>query len=512
MCSPGALEPPDDYRQLAITGIMMGDTNTVTVLELAHKRQLINANVLTAESLLLPERPPPEGPESGDVHVDDLVLFSILHMSRLHELRDCPRAKRAEQMYRQLALPTGSGKSETGFKAEFWGGALDGIFGSLGFPMQRRTTLMYVTILGALLGVTRGSLQQVLGAWIFALSFRREAHCCSDVAFMCARKLPTRNPVPACGALLDDLLLVTGIAPLLQTNLRAQPRHELFATDASPSAAGACIAKVTPELWRSLHRICEERGEHVRLDWGPAPPLPAFVSAHSSAAALITPVDWTRFFACRFRKGDHTNCQSSLLWSHHFADSPVKVLDVSVFSVAWIRGSSWVWWHKADPRPGSSTTSWASSHTSASPPRSPSTCCGFRRAPTRRTGLRGTSLWTARAETSRRDSAAPLVSCTSPPPSLVNSSSFRNRSLLTQPRYSARVSLHRQRPPAGHSEDRWRLRQLLDAGDVEPHPGPTRSWLVFSQAAPLPCSSSSTSLQYLTFPKKFLHLGRHILR
>ena len=95
--TPEALEPPDDFRQLAITGIMMGDTNAVTVLELAHRRQLINANVLSPETLLLPERPLPDGPEFGDVYIDDLVLFSMWHMSRLHHLRNCPRAARAEQ-------------------------------------------------------------------------------------------------------------------------------------------------------------------------------------------------------------------------------------------------------------------------------------------------------------------------------------------------------------------------------------------------------------------------------
>ena len=163
----------------------MGDTNAVTVLELAHHRDVAH-----------PRKTATRGPEFGDVYSDDSVLFSILHMSHLHELRNCPQAKRAEQMY--------SDKSETVFKAEFWGGALDGISGSLGFPMQRRVILMYV------LGVTRRSLQQTLGAWIFALSFKREARCCLDVAFMCARKLPTRNLVPACGALLDDLLLAEG--------------------------------------------------------------------------------------------------------------------------------------------------------------------------------------------------------------------------------------------------------------------------------------------------------------
>ena len=305
--TPKSLEPPDDFRQIAVTGIMMVDTNAVTVLELAHRRQLINANVLSPETLLLPERPLPDGPEFGDVYIDDLVLFSMLHMSKLHHLQSCPRSVRAERMYRQLAMPISSEKGISGFKAEFWGGALDGISGSLGFPMHRRTTLMYVTLLGALLGVTRGSLQQILGAWNFALSFRREALCCLDVAFMCARKLPTRRPTAAHGALLDDLLVVAGIAPLLQADLRTQPRYDLFATDASPSGAGACMAKVESDLCHSLYRIAEERGEHVRLDWGPAPPPASFVSTHSSAAALITPAAWTKLFASRFRKNDHIN-------------------------------------------------------------------------------------------------------------------------------------------------------------------------------------------------------------
>ena len=53
-------EPHDGYRQIAIFGVMMGDTNAVTALEMAHRRQLINAGVLRTDPLLLPERPPPQ--------------------------------------------------------------------------------------------------------------------------------------------------------------------------------------------------------------------------------------------------------------------------------------------------------------------------------------------------------------------------------------------------------------------------------------------------------------------
>ena len=104
-------EPHDGDRQNAIVGVMMGDTNAVTVLEMAHRRQLINAGVLRTDSLLLPERPLPQRPECGDVFINDLVLFSILHFSRLDELKHGTRAARARGMYGQLAMPTAESRT-----------------------------------------------------------------------------------------------------------------------------------------------------------------------------------------------------------------------------------------------------------------------------------------------------------------------------------------------------------------------------------------------------------------
>ena len=65
-------------------------------------------------------------------------------------------------------MPTTQSNSTADFRAEFWSGALGGIAGTLGFPMSQRTSLVYVTLTGAVLGVTRTSLQQLLGAWNFS--------------------------------------------------------------------------------------------------------------------------------------------------------------------------------------------------------------------------------------------------------------------------------------------------------------------------------------------------------
>ena len=152
---------------------------------------------------------------------------------------------------------------------------------------------MHVTLTSAVLGVTRTSLQHLLGAWNFALSFRREASSCLDVAFLAARTLPARHPVPPTGSHSDDLLLVCGIGPLLQADLRASPRLGVFATDASPSGAGACAAPVTNDLWQTLCNLAQEHGEHVRLSWGCSPPPLELTPSLCACAALVTPADWS---------------------------------------------------------------------------------------------------------------------------------------------------------------------------------------------------------------------------
>ena len=64
------------------------------------------------------------------------------------------------------------------------------------------------------------------------------------------------------GALLDELLLVTGLAFLLQTNLRAKSCAKLYATDASPSGGGGGVASITQESWLSLYDLADEK-EHM---------------------------------------------------------------------------------------------------------------------------------------------------------------------------------------------------------------------------------------------------------
>ena len=83
---------------------------------------------------------------------------------------------------------------------------------------------MYVTLIGAVFGLSGPSHQQLLGGWNFAVRFGRETLCCLDVASCAAQRLRPKRSCRVEGSQLDDLLLVYGLLPVLEADLRAALR------------------------------------------------------------------------------------------------------------------------------------------------------------------------------------------------------------------------------------------------------------------------------------------------
>ena len=100
-------------------------------------------------------------------------------------------------------------------------------------------------------------LRRLFGLWVYALSFRRGVLSVLDVAFVATECFLPRRRCAVEGALLDELLVTTSLALLLDADLRAQPHLQLFATDASLSGAGAS----------RLYDSSDEKGCSVRLVW-----------------------------------------------------------------------------------------------------------------------------------------------------------------------------------------------------------------------------------------------------
>ena len=99
-------------------------------------------------------------------------------------------------MYAALGMPIKKPSGDGDFAGPNWG-----------------THLTLTTCLGGCLGVTRAQLKRLLGAWRFALSFRRECLSILDVSFVGAQSLPSRKLCKPSGALLDELVLVSVLAP-----------------------------------------------------------------------------------------------------------------------------------------------------------------------------------------------------------------------------------------------------------------------------------------------------------
>ena len=104
-----------------------------------------------------------------------------------------------------------------------------------------------------------------------------------------------------------ELLLVTGLAPLLETNLRAELCEKLYATDASPDGAGGCDASITQEDLLALCDLVEEKGgEHVRFAWKGEEPPSNMHDVRAAAAPLALKLKRTTMFSDGFSKGAST--------------------------------------------------------------------------------------------------------------------------------------------------------------------------------------------------------------
>ena len=130
-----------------------------------------------------------------------------------------------------------------------------------------------------------------------ALSFRREELSVPDVSFVAAKCFPPRRRCAVEGAFVTAFP-----APLFDADLRAQQHLQLFATDTSPSGAGAWSTPVSLELWTHLHDFSDEKGLEHEFD------------AHtgtsrltSGVPGLVVDLPWVESFSFCFRYPQHIN-------------------------------------------------------------------------------------------------------------------------------------------------------------------------------------------------------------
>ena len=138
-----------------MTATVMGDVNAVFTLECARRRRLFDARALNERSLLIRGLPFPSTKTIGDVYIDDLVILSVLHLLDAHTDSWPIEVQRADGLYDFLQMLQNAGNSGSTLAGVFWGGRVDGVSGTLGFPLARRVSLMLISMLVAAMGVNR---------------------------------------------------------------------------------------------------------------------------------------------------------------------------------------------------------------------------------------------------------------------------------------------------------------------------------------------------------------------
>ena len=98
--------------------------------------------------------------------------------------------QRADVLYNFLRMPTNADKSGSTLSGEFWEGRLNGVSGTLGFPLERSVSLMLVTMLISARGVKRTLVLRFSGGWAFASAVRREVLASLDVSNTAATSFP----------------------------------------------------------------------------------------------------------------------------------------------------------------------------------------------------------------------------------------------------------------------------------------------------------------------------------
>ena len=282
----------EHYCQLAIRGVMMGDVGAVTVVQEAHSRLLLSKRVLEPTELVGGSPEFGLHPVAGDVFIDDLVILVAGEACRPPpEL--LARLARADAAYHEVGFEVKASKRIDGaLRSTFWGASLRGDEGLIGFSPERRASLCAATLIAATSGVSGVELQRLLGLWVFAAGFRREALSVIGSSFTLARLMPPFRRTMLTGPVLDELLTLVGISPLLDSDLRTDALRDddgqalLFATDADGEGGlGGCEAPVEEEVWARLYALGEEKGEYVRLDWADSQPSKSSLSDRRAAAA-----------------------------------------------------------------------------------------------------------------------------------------------------------------------------------------------------------------------------------
>lgn len=255
------------FRTLA-----MGTNFAVETAQHAHSVLLRRAGGLLSKEQVAYRKALPKGPGFDLLCIDDRVFLLIVSASEFGKApqldrRDVRLFRQAAAQYEKVHLRISHKKAvRNAYQATVLGGELDGVRGDLAAPRLKTATLCCLTFQLIVLGFcTKSLLQCILGCWVFVTMFRRPTMSLLGQVYHDLRGREDNEVFKLSMEAKQELLQLVIWAPMMFSNLRAEPIEALFCTDASPFAAGVCHAQMPKEAILELLRHADYKGHHTML-------------------------------------------------------------------------------------------------------------------------------------------------------------------------------------------------------------------------------------------------------
>ena len=255
---------------LALGALAMGDSLAVEIAQQAHFQVLVQlAGSLRDSERVAYRRPFPRGKFFEFLAIDDHLGLQVVTKTEFASgvpARDSEVFERAGAAYKQVGLVQHPKKKRGVTTGTFLGAEVDGLEGKVSAPRHRTGLLMLCTSIVAKRGyATPKLLSAIVGSWVSVLTFRRPIMSVMQAVFSEGSGKRQDQIFQLSRQARNELLALSILGPVAQTDLRTTTCPKIFCMDASPHGSGICQVdedvKVVAELWRHS----EQRGFYTRL-------------------------------------------------------------------------------------------------------------------------------------------------------------------------------------------------------------------------------------------------------
>ncbi|CAE7606984.1 unnamed protein product [Symbiodinium sp. CCMP2592] len=248
--------------------LAMGDCSAVGFGQASHLSVLLRSQALSLEQFVtLSGRPPRDGLIAG-LLIDDLAVLEKVEASAPVSSHRAPDVMTAvHRAYDQACLPRHPDKSVSqALRAEFWGGLLDGIEGTIR-PNPKRTVPLGALLLKTVdCRVATPDLIEILaGSLVSVFQTRRRLMSLLDKVYSEPRGLPPRAVFRMCPELRDELLCAMVLLPQACMDFRTPGAPVLIASDASSNLEAAVSTPLHPSVSVECCRHGLQKGMWSRL-------------------------------------------------------------------------------------------------------------------------------------------------------------------------------------------------------------------------------------------------------